>query len=520
MAEFEEVVAEARSLVVWSREADDWLPSAGSGGSVPWSWALVEVCRLLRDYQGGGVTRAVLAGELQRRWGECAHRFGRTMSGEGTALERLRAEGSVAFEAVLEARLGRVSAGSSAGVRVHEVEDRRGERAEWYVHDKLSGPLERGEVHAETLLRMTGLRCAGRPRTGTGRRTAAGRLLPTELFTVLVGTLGELERVRDTSEGCMWARVAEAEPEEGRVTLEVAGARRRLALDEEQGAFARLVKAGDTLVLTEPVVGRLDETGVPLVELGSRTVVWQHACDPLAEDEGYHEAKRDRLERVSLRQLREGRTSCATTVLVRVAEMVAVTGEVVTLRVEDEEGTEEEEGEGGCMHVHWWGERGVREAGSLEVGCWVVMEGMLAKRGKDDKVALHGHSEAAWGSRLTVLPLAGLLSSLGLWRPVLSLALALQRPGGGPVAGVAVAAMRLPTPGQRVCVRLDDGQTVAWAEAGKLAQKQFECAAATKLSDVVGTKWHMWVLRESASAVRIECCVPLHVAQSLHIMLE
>lgn len=63
---FHELVARVRSQLAW-RKHDGWLPSRDSGGTVPWSWVCVELCRLLAAYPGG-TTLAAVVSELQRKW--------------------------------------------------------------------------------------------------------------------------------------------------------------------------------------------------------------------------------------------------------------------------------------------------------------------------------------------------------------------------------------------------------------------------------------------------------------------
>ena len=513
MSTLEDLIENVRAReLVWRRDPEEWLPSAGSGGAVPWSWTAAQVCSLLGDYQGG-VTRAVLVSELQRRWAESKHAFGRTMAGRAASLEALQQEGGVPPDAVLEVRLGAAVRGAPRAVALHELRDWRGGRLEAYLPASLAALLEQGLVRGEPLLRLTGLRCAQQP--GGGRR--AVQLLPTPLFTVLVESLEELAQLRDRCEGCMWARVAEAGRRRG-AACEVglvgeSGVRRRLLLEAEQGALAQLLQPGDTLLLLEPVVGRGDA-----VELGGHTVLFQHPHDPLAGAATTEDwtARRDR---PTLRQLLFAPGRCAT-LLVRVETAAAEAGGGgATLRVTDASVDED----GGAVALHCWGESGAAAAARrLEVGQWVLLQGALSRRsgtGPGGPLLLHCDSDA-WGGRLAPLPLAGLLASPGLWQPAADLGAALEAAGGAPAAAVALVAVRLPAAAQRVCVRLDDGRAALWAEAGPAAEAQLRAAAPARLSDVVGSRWHVWLARPDPAALpRIDCCVPLHPPQHVAVRL-
>jgi hypothetical protein len=465
---------------------------------VPWSWTACEVMRLLGDYQGG-VTKSVLTSELQRRWRENNHIFGRNMAGRTGSIELIHQEGNVPFEAVLEVKLGAAVNLSLTDVPLHRLTDWRGGRIDWYVHDKLSRILASNILPQEPLLRLTGLRCLQTRTSATGR--SVSRLLPTALFTVLVGNLEELAQVRDRSEGCMWGRVLGGKTKEMTVVLDVQGEKRKFVLQEEQLALAQLLKCNDTILLLNPVVGRAP--GV--VEMNVHTLIFQHSYDPLANAQQSEDLVA-RVDRVTLVELlnRPARNATVLLLIVCAAELVA--GGAAVLRVWDESLED-------AMLLYCWGKHGVESANALQAGQWVLMQSLLSKRGKDDRMSLHCESEA-WGGRVAgALPLAGLLASPGLWLASLRLEDAVARPGGGPVAGATVVAVRLPTPGMCVCVRLDDGFSALWADANVISGRQLAAASGARLADLVGSKWHLWLTRERTGQPRIESCVPVHAAQ-------
>lgn len=506
MSEFLELIADVRLRLVWRKDQQEWLPSIGSGGAVPWSWTACEVMRLLGDYQAG-VTRSVLTSELQRRWRENNHIFGRNMAGRTGSLELIHQEGNVPFEAVLEVKLGaRVNAELSDKVVMHQLTDWRGGRIDWYVHHKLAHLISTGLFPRDPLLRLTGLRCMQTRSLASGR--SVSRLLPTELFTVLLATLEELAFVRDGCQGCMWGRVLDAgkRTAEGRtVILDVQGEKRRLLLHEDQIALGELLKANDTLLLLDPLVGRAP--GV--VELSPMTVICQHSHDPLAGGQ-HSEDLIARVERVKLVDLLVTPARNATVLLLVTGRAEPIQqGSGVVLKVWDESVVD-------SVPLCCWGRHGVDSASQLEVGQWVLMQGLLSKKGKEDqRMVLHCESES-WGSRVAgALPLGGLLASPGLWHSTLSLDTATTRRGGGPVAGVTVVAVKLPTADQPVTVRLDDGLCAIWAAACPVAAQQLAAASGARLSDLVGSKWHMWlsVGPPPLSVARIDSCVPVHAAQ-------
>ncbi len=524
MAEFLALICDVRGRLVWRKEQQEWLPSIGSGGAVPWSWTACEVMRLLGDYQGGGVTGSVLASELQRRWRENNHVFGRNMAGRTGSLELVHQEGAVPWEAVLEVRLGpRVTgAGSSSNggnmetmdsnkvVLLHQLTDWRGGRIDWYVHNKLAIHLASGLFPRDVLLRLTGLRCMQVRHSNSSSHQGRGsvaRLLPTELFTVVFPTLEELSFVRDASPGSMWGRVLDVgkRSSDGLIlTLEVLqGEKRKLVLLEEQQPLALLVKANDTLLLLDPLVGRAP--GV--VELSPNTVVCQHSHDPLSNGQ-HSEDLIARVERVQLVDLLRMPSRNATVLLLVTGCAEKVAEEGVVIRVWDESLGDE------SVPLFCWGQHGVESAAALKVGQWVLMQGLLSRKNKEDRLVLHCESES-WGSRVAgSLPLAGLLASPCLWQPTLTLETAFEKKGGGPVAGVTVVAVQRPKNNAPITVRLDDGFSALWAIASVLAGEQLLAASGSRLSDLVGSKWNLWLAcAEGPPGPRIDACVPVHAAQ-------
>jgi hypothetical protein len=454
--EFVGLVGEVRARVRWGGEAGEWLPSLGAGGAVPWSWAALELARALRAYPGG-LAPALLRSELQRRWRDAAHRFSRSMARpiqhhqQDVLLHHHQHQHQhqhqhlLSWDAVLEARLRLPApplASSSSLLALDQrallaqLVDWRGGRLDWYVHNKLLSLLSSGLLPpGEPLLRLTGLRTfhvrSSSSSSSSSSREVA-RLLPTELFTVLVTSLEELAFIRDGSQGCMWGRVLDVGKADVGATglvilLEVQNEKRRLLLHENQVAFASLVKPNDTLLLLDPVVGRAPG----IVEMSPLTVICQHSHDPLLHTDGGGavEDMISRVERTRLADLLIGPARNAT-VLLLVTGIAEPLHQGVVLRVWDESVEE-------SIPLYCWGEHGVESAKLLQAGEWVLMQGLLSKKGKEDhRLSLHCESDA-WGSRVAgSLPLAGLLASPGLWRPVLSLDEAVARPGGGPVSGV------------------------------------------------------------------------------------
>lgn len=537
MQVWRELIETLQGGLRWEREPEGWpLVSAGSGGAVPWSFCVVELCRLLGAYPSG-VTRALLLAELQRRWNDRNHRWGRNLGGRTGAVHLIHLEGSVPHDTILEVRLGE---SVQQALPVRTVHDMRGGNIEWCLHHKILPHLEAGTVGTGSLIRLTGLKAVP---SGTGGLRAISRLLPTDLMTVVVTSRADMSSLRDRIEGCMLAQIVsmnhEADPPgdaQGRPDVAVSvGLEARTEVGKRLVKFvvpslmAELFKVSDTLLIAEPIVGLGN-----LVEYGSRTLVFQYPADPLLQNDGDEmewSSKRKRLKvsadasmpledmahHVGPQYLSSMGACYNATVLVEVIQVKELAeAEVAVLARGYEPG-----GRQFWIHCHRVCSHDARK---LLPGQWIVCSGLIGRMvSKGSSVTLRldlddtpsRHHEQG---RLMPVPLVGLLASPSLWEP--------RRLRDAGCVAVAACIMQVAHVRDHhvVAVRLDDGDSIAVAHVSPEVQSAVEAAVVASgmnLSEglVVGVRWNVWLVIVSGG-FRVDACVPAHCMQLCWWLME
>ena len=455
---------------------------------LPWAWCARETVRLLEAYPAG-VTEAVLTSELQRRWNENNHLWGRNLGGRAAAVHLILAEQRVPLSAVLEVRLRAVDGGEA------EVEDLRGGRMRWRLPARLMS------VAGVELVRLAVLR-VGRGRQGPPR------LLPTDCVAVVESSLETIRTRAETMRIAGGVRMVAGKVQE--VLDNGAGEQDltelvNVVLDTDMNVclprgLAGLMRVGDELV-----VGPLTEDG----SYGSATVAYIHPVDPLADSDGGGKALVDwsrRMERASVSQLVQSPSAGqGATLLVCVRRVRTHNDEETAVRLASETGSSE---------WLYCGGRLAQQAATLMPGQWILLQGVRSGPGPRKK-ALMLFLEPPMGS-LRLMPLPGLLSSPALWP---SSSAPLSSSFSGPLQGcLLVLESHNETDG--CCVLIDDGHCSIRAQCAVEARAQLEAAAGPlNVGQMLGARWNVWLVNNDGN-MRMDACVPAHCMQLVNRLLN
>lgn len=537
----EELISRVRQDLVWSKE-DGFLQSVGSGGRVPWSWCAQEVFRLLSEYPQG-VTMAVLLCDLQRKWGENNHAWGRSMGGRIGLVQHVHSDQGVPYDGILEVEVSRVR--RTGDVLLADICDWRGGRAEWYIPQRFAGHFEAGHMK-HCILRMTGLRCTRSKRGGA-------RLLPSELATIVVASKEALMALAGRLEGCMIARVSALQEEGGDdgekndakrrrrndcVALEMkGGAEGLLVLGEGQSLLKQLMREGDWILLAEPLVVGRGTSGQVLVEYGPSTAIFHHARDAVQDKDDKDDKKSqgdveesfaERLERIHVGDL-EMSGATHVTALVRVTRVQRWRDGCVALELEDPAGK--------MSPLLCWGRHCCGAGASFHSGQWALCYNLRTARSSRSG-ALRCHISDEDGGSIIPFPTCGWLASPQLWTPS-----NLRNAMSGvpsPIAGVLIVEVALSpsTPVHSLCkktlpnaytekettcphcgqmggstemvsfprVRLDDGDVATWVECTSRATQSLLWGR-REAHQIEGTRWNVFIVMGADKRLRMDDCI-------------